>query len=147
MKTTAIIPCLALALAMPNAHAKCETGSKTVFSCLTGSGKQIEVCDDGKTIGYSFGKPAKPEIALKVPRSQASTHQWQGIGRYESYTAEIPNGNTVYSVFWSVDKLTEQHAVEAGVNVMVDNNLAATVKCAKNIVSNLEGIDLKPVQE
>lgn len=147
MRIAMIIPGLLSTLAGTHAYANCETGSKTLFSCLTAKDKRIEVCDDTKTIAYSFGKPqAKPEIALKIPRNQAATSQWQGIGRYISYTVEIPNGNTVYSVFWSVDKLSEQHAVEAGVHVMIDGALAATVNCAKNIVNKLEGIDLKPAE-
>jgi hypothetical protein len=58
------------------ASAKCDKDDKTIFSCLTGRGKVIEVCDAGKTIRYSFGFPnAKPEIVVTVPRSKASTSQ------------------------------------------------------------------------
>ena len=131
------------------ALADCETGSKTVFSCVTGKGKVIEVCDSVKTIDYSFGKPkSKPEIVVRVPRNEASTTQWQGIGRYESYSVEIPNGKTLYSVFWSADKLSETHAVEAGVNVEVNQNLVATVKCAgeKHITQHIEGLNLKATE-
>ena len=79
-----------------NAVAACEKGSTTVFSCVTGKGKIIEVCDSKKTIDYSFGKPSeKPDLALKVPRESASTTQWNGMGRWISYSVEIPNGNTV----------------------------------------------------
>ncbi len=129
------------------AMAECESGSTTVFSCTTVKGKVIEVCDSGATLDYAFGKPsAKPEIVVRVPRDQASTHQWQGIGRYHTYTVEIPNGNTTYSVFWGMDSLSEKHEVEAGVHVLIKEALAATVNCAteKPIVQNLEGIDLKP---
>ncbi len=130
------------------ASAACEKGSKTVFSCLAAKGKLIQVCDSGKTIDYSFGKPElSPEIVVRAPRGEAATFQWQGIGRYISYSVVVPNGNTVYSVFWSVDRLSEKQAVEAGVYVEVDKKLVATVKCvdAKSIVQHLEGIDLKPV--
>src|SRR5262245_60810646 len=81
--------------------AACEQGSKPVFSCLAAKGKLIQVCDAGKTIDYSFGKPrATPEIIVRAPRSEASTFQWQGVGRYLSYSVEVPNGNTTYRVFW-----------------------------------------------
>lgn len=129
------------------AEAACEPGSKTVFSCQTAKGKVIQVCDSGKTIDYTFGKPElAPEIVVRAPRGEASTFQWQGIGRYISYSVSIPNGNTVYSVFWSLDKLSESRAIEAGVNVEVKQKLVATVNCAdaKRIVQNIEGIHLKP---
>ena len=141
--------CAAVALSIPAvAAAACEKSSKTVFSCLTAKGKQIQVCDSGKTIDYSFGKPnATPDIVVRVPRSKASTSQWQGIGRYISYSVEIPNGNTTYGVYWGADRLTDEHAIDAGVNVEIDNKLVASVKCfgEKHIVQNIEGIDLKPV--
>jgi hypothetical protein len=134
----------------PNAFAKCQVGQSTIFSCSTAKGKTIEVCDAGKTIGYTFGSPqAKPEIALNVPRDKVTTYQWNGIGRYLSYAVDIPNdtanSNTTYSVFHGMDRITKEHAIEAGVNVLVDGKLLATVRCSgRNIVNNLEGVDLAP---
>lgn len=131
-----------------SALAACEKGSKTVFSCLAAKGKIIQVCDSGKTIDYSFGKPNAPEIVVRAPRSEASTFQWQGIGRYLSYSVEVPNGSTTYNVFWGADRLTDEHKIDAGVNVEINKKLVATVKCVgkKHIVQNIEGIDLKPIE-
>ncbi|MEQ1537083.1 MAG: hypothetical protein ABL923_14500 [Burkholderiaceae bacterium] len=130
----------------PNAFAKCTAGHKTIFSCTTAKGKLIEVCDAGKTITYSFGSPqTTPEIALNVPRDKATTFQWAGVGRYLSYSVDIPNGTTTYSVFSSMDRITEAHAMDAGVNVWEGEKLLATVKCSgKKMVNNLEGVDLSP---
>ena len=133
------------AASIGTAHAKCGAGTKTLFSCPTKNGKQIELCDAGKTVEYSFGRmQAKPEIIVSVARAQASTSQWAGIGRWMSYAVDIPNGKTVYNVFWGVDRLSDNHDTEAGVNVMVDGKPIATVECTgKNIVQNMEGVDLK----
>ncbi|HMS26253.1 MAG TPA: hypothetical protein PKC80_02640 [Burkholderiaceae bacterium] len=134
----------------PNAIAKCASGKPTLFSCSTAKGKTIEVCDAGKMITYTFGSPqAKPEISLNVPRNKVTTFQWNGIGRYLSYAVDIPNdtanSKTTYSVFHGMDRITKEHAVEAGVNVLVDGKLLATVRCSgKNIINNLEGVDLAP---
>ncbi len=125
--------------------AKCNGSEKTVFSCLTAKAKQIEVCDAGKTISYSFGYPnAKPEIVVAVPRGKASTLQG-GAGRYTSYAINVPNGSTVYRVFWSMDRLAEEHSIEAGVNVEIKHKLVATVKCVgeKSIFQAIEGIELR----
>jgi len=133
-------------LAVPGAKAACESGSQTVFSCLTAKGKVIQVCDTGKTIDYSFGKPGQPEIVVRAARAQASTFQWQGVGRNISYTVNVPNGNTTYNVYWAADRLSEAHPVEAGVNVEKDRKRIATVRCVgeKHIIQAIEGIDLKP---
>ena len=137
--------CLASAtLFAPSAFSACAAGSKTLFACTTAKGKVVEVCDAGQTITYSFGSPkTKPEIALAVPRDKATTYQWEGIGRYMSYAVDIPNGSTTYNVFIGMDRLSEAHAVEAGVNVLDNGKLLATVKCTdKNLIGNLEGVKL-----
>lgn len=128
-------------------QAACINPAKTLFSCDTQKGqKQILLCDNQATIDYSFGKKGqKPELALSVPRAEASTWQWAGIGRYISYSVTIPNGDYVYSVFWSADRLSEAHAVEAGVNVEKKGELLATILCTEQgMVNNLEGVKLKP---
>ena len=130
----------------PQAFAKCAAGQPTIFSCSTAKGKTIEVCDAGKTITYTFGSlQAKPEIALSVSRDKVTTFQWSGIGRYLSYAVDIPNGTSTSSVFHGMDRITKEHAIEPGVNVLVDGKLLATVRCSgRNIVNNLEGVDLAP---
>lgn len=144
---TIIIPVVIATLWASNVYANCGS-SKTLFSCTTIKGKQIEVCDSEKTIDYSFGKAnEKPEIAIKVPRDKVSTFQWAGVGRSESYAVDIPNGTAVYNVFWGVDRLSDEHPIEAGVNVLIDKKLVTTVNCSgKDVVSNLEGVKLKATE-
>ena len=56
----------------------CPPGAVTLFHCLTAKGKRIQLCDEGKTLEYSFGHPEKqPEMVVRVPRAKASTTQWQ----------------------------------------------------------------------
>ena len=132
-----------------SAQAACQSEQQTLFSCMTAKGKRIQLCDQQQTLEYSFGKPSlKPEIVVQVPRSAATTSQWQGVGRWMSYSVEMPNGTTVYSVFWGVDRLSDEHGIEAGVHVEVNGKHAATVKCGENskIIQNMEGIDLKATE-
>lgn len=118
-----------------------------LFSCTTNEGKEILLFETDETIDYSFGAPGtRPELELQVPRDRASTWQWKGIGRDMSYSVEVPNGDTSYGVFWSVDRLSETKAVEAGVRVQRDRKTLATVYCAEKIVSNLQGVKLKPIE-
>lgn len=129
--------------------AACPSSSDTLFFCKTQKQhKQIELCDTGKTINYSFGKKGqKPELAMAVPRAEASTFQWQGIGRWMSYSVNVPNNGYVYNVFWAVDRLDDKHTIEAGVNVEKNGNLLTTIYCQeKGLINNLEGVDLKAVE-
>lgn len=70
-----------------------------------------------------------------------------GMGRYISYSVTIPSGTAKYEVFFSVDRLTEEHEIEAGTYVTVNAQHVAIVNCrAGTLVQKLEGIDL-PLDE
>jgi hypothetical protein len=139
----------------PNGPATCtqrgwvtsQPDRKPLFACTTENDKQILLFDAGRTIDYSFGRPnATPELELSIPRDQASTWQWHGFGRTMTYSVEVPNRDAAYRVFWSLDKLSKTHDVEAGVTVMVDHKPIATVKCTDITVNNLRGVDLQPIK-
>ena len=122
-----------------------NSSDHVLFYCQTENGKLIELYDLGDTIRYSFGPEDDPEIVLDAPRDQASTYQWAGVGRSIYYSVDIPNANTVYTVFISEDRLSEERPVTGGVDVSVDNEYVATVNCAnEDIISNLMGVDLQP---
>lgn len=133
-------------VATGQAFAACPSEQATVFSCTTKKAKTIEVCDLGDKISYSFGPTNKPELSISVPRSLATTRQWEGMGRTISYSVDVPNGKTIYSVYWAVDRLSDSHDIAAGVEVIINGKSAANVSCdpKKDIVQNMEGIDLKP---
>lgn len=128
-----------------NAKGQCGAKEKTLFYCATKNKKEILLCDAGKTINYSFGKiNARPELSVKVPRDKATATPWNGVGRYMSDSIEVPNGNAVYSVFFSMDRMTDEHKIDAGVSVLVNDKPAATVSCIeKTIVNNLGDAELK----
>ena len=117
----------------------------TIFLCDTTNHKKILVKDLGSHIQYKFGKNLEsPELELLVTRSQASTWQWKGIGREISYSVTIPNGNTNYTVYFSVDRLSEEQAITSGVIVEVNEEELARVYCLSDTLNQaLEGIDLK----
>lgn len=124
--------------------------NEMVFACTTTKGKVVQVCDATKTLTYAYGKPGQtPELALSVPRKAASTYQWPGAGRWMSYSVSIPNGSTEYRVFWGMDRLDEDHAIEAGIVVSMRGREVASFACSPHhaIVQNIEGIDLRPSDE
>lgn len=116
--------------------------SKIIFSCITKSKKKIEVCDLGKIIKYSFGS----EFYLNVPRDKVSTYQWNGNGRYISYTVRIPNENYIYEVYLTADRLTEGHDISGGVSVEKNDEMKSNIKCVeKGMINNIEGVKLKNI--
>lgn len=148
MRYTLFISLLATMTLSTSTFAACND-DETLFRCKTDNNKQIEVCDAKKTIDYSFGKlNKKPELSISVPRDQATTWQWHGVGRYMSYAVNIPNGDYIYRVFWAVDRLSENQEEKAGVHVEKNEKLLATVNCKMDtLTQRLEGVDLPSENE
>ncbi len=145
MKRFALTCCM-LGILVTTAEAACPSAKATIFSCTTTNGKQVEVCDLGATISYRFGKnTAKPEIMIKVPREKVTTYQWEGIGRYMSYAVTIPNGPVTYTTTWGMDRLSEEHGIEASILVEQNGKTLATIPCVpKTVINNMEGVKLSP---
>ncbi|MGB6007773.1 hypothetical protein [Castellaniella sp.] len=120
--------------------------SKLVFACTTTKGKAVEICDSDDILQYSFGtKGHYPELSLSVPRSEASTFQWDGRGSEITYSVQIPNGDTVYEVFTSMSRMSNEHEIVSGINVEVAGKHVATLTCLDDTVQqDMEDIPLKP---
>jgi hypothetical protein len=132
---------------IPSAFATCRAEGKTIFACNTVNEKYIEVCDLGRSITYTFGKPrVKPEISLNVPRNMVTNTPWNGLGSGMVSTVKIPNGNTIYEVFFNVSKQLkddEESRPNMGVVIYVNNKYKSTVNCKENSKSYfLEDLDL-----
>jgi hypothetical protein len=141
--------CITALLVASDAFAACASQADTWFSCTTKAAKRIELCNEKTKVRYTFGpKNGAAEITLSVPKEKASTSQPDGIGRWESYAVDIPNGKTVYSVFWGSDRLSAKHDVEAGVHVTTSKGNLITVHCAPrdDITNNLDSVDLQPTE-
>lgn len=119
----------------------CETGETLLFHCSTTNAKLVTLCDAGSSLRYTFGAmgAGDPEMQLFVPRSDASISQGAA-----AQTIDLPSANTVYSVFWGVDRMSDAHEVEAGVHVQVNGRHVATVLCQQDRVQSfMEDVDLK----
>lgn len=153
MKKPALACLLAGLCAATAAQAACDAKSEPLFACTAKkSGKRIEVCATATAIQYSFGKPnAKPELALTVPKSQASTYQWEGFGRVMAYSVNIPNGDIEYRVYSGSEKASEEHPdglAFAGVHVVKKGRQIAEIACVDNTVTSaLEGLALRRAEE
>lgn len=115
---------------------------KVIFHCRTENRKEVQVCDRGRTLEYTFGTPAEPELLLSVRREEARTFQWKGFGRWISYALSIPNGDVTYTVFSGLDRMTDEHESDTGVSVTKGDEQIARIKCREPVLMLLEGIDV-----
>lgn len=123
----------------------CATGGKQVFVCTTQTARKlVEVCELATTFSYTFGKPQeRPELAFTVSKSSASGYRWDGTGRYMNNSLNLPNGNTEYRVYNSIER-DPNGTSAAGVQVVVKGKEVADVKCDMNTErSDLESLDVK----
>jgi len=95
IKSTVIA--VAALLFSSSVYASCEGKDKLLFACLTEKGKQIEVCNFGQTIRYSYGRPkTKPEIVVIVPREKVAGSSCSTCGRYLTNSVTIPSENAFF---------------------------------------------------
>ena len=144
MRASLLLPVFALFASSAQA---CPSSSSVLFSCtIRHSTSRLEVCDTHKTISYSYGKPGKkPDLFFVVPRSQATTDQWEGFGPM-TYTVVLKNKGFEYIVqFGSSEPGGEDEypGISAGVIVFRGQEHIVSRSCDPNTAkSALEGIDL-----
>lgn len=139
--TLLLAPTLSLA-------ADCRPGN-ILFSCTTKASKQILLCEVGSTIKYVFGPRGRtPDLVLRVPKAAASMTPWNGFGAL-FHSIEVPNADTVYSVYWSgLRDPNHPSPFSGGVRVNIGGREAANVECdpRRPIINNMEELELRVTQ-
>ena len=69
-----------------------------VFECvIQSSGKQVQVCQNGDALHYSFGpREGEPELSLQRPLTQVTIEPWNGMGERYWSSLEMRNGAWSY---------------------------------------------------
>lgn len=118
------------------AGAACDEGG-LVFSCATALGNEIQLCQDGNSIRYTFGEPGlAPQLAITMPKAEVQKAPLRELGKVESYALRIPFREATHVLYWSLDDAGDEP--EAGIRVFVDDRLRATMQCVPGqIRSNL----------
>jgi hypothetical protein len=116
--------------------AACDPGN-LVFSCATALGNEIQLCDDGSWVRYTFGEPGlAPQLAITMPKGEVRKAPLRELGKIELYALKIPYREATHVLYWSLDDAGDEP--EAGVRVFVDDRLRATMQCVPGqIRSNL----------
>lgn len=116
-----------------------------IFQCETTNKKTVLVQMNKNRVSYKFGRNlSKPEIAFSIPKNEASTYQWPGGGSIY-YDVDIPNGETIYTVYSSIDRMSKDYDSESGIVVTQNNKELARILCNNNLKrykNNLEDVDL-----
>ena len=105
---------------------------ETLLSCpVQGSQKQIEICLEGDTLTYSYGRAGNPELRLSQPLTDGTYTPWNGIGRSMWEVVAFYNDGYTYTVNWSVDRMDENLPVQAGVSVDEGGSIVAILNCVE----------------
>lgn len=117
---------IALILALLPAPALACTDA--VLSCQIG-GKSLQICADAAALSYSFGPKDQPELTLTAAMADGPVEPWPGVGGSIWETARFVNGETTYEVWISEDRNSDDHPMDAGVNVMKGDETLAALSC------------------
>jgi len=128
-----------------SAQAACPATAKTVFSCSTTKGKQVDICDLGSQLSYSFGKPrAKPELQFNLAKTRAYLYLWDGMTSSEYNELYLPRGNTIYQAYHANHR--NHGGTEHGLKVFVNQNEVADIRCrAASVIENFQHIELPQI--
>lgn len=119
--------------AAASVSAGCPAGATPALSCpVQGGQKQLDLCIQGATLHYSFGRSgAAPDLALSVPVTAAEHQPWHGVGRSIWEATTLRNDGYAYEVYASVDRMVEdaQMAKSGGVTVFQGDKEVAHLVC------------------
>ena len=119
--------CLPLCCLLPAPTlAACQ--GETLFHCPIGK-KQLEVCQQGSAVSYSFGPAGRPEITLSESITSLDYQPWSGIGRAMHEAVVFDNNGISYRVWTSFDRNQPEDPVTGGVLVEKDEQLLAQLNC------------------
>ncbi|HEY0335199.1 MAG TPA: hypothetical protein VGC74_16090 [Stenotrophomonas sp.] len=109
-----------------------------LFCCIATNGKEIRLSRSGASIDYVYGRPGvHPEIHVSKPHNEVESVQWDGIGRWMTYSVTLPVSAATYTLFTQVDRLSQTQEVEAGVLAIVRGKEVARILCREPPLSKL----------
>lgn len=118
---------LAAIALLPVSTLACNSEEAPVFSCMTTTGKSVQVCQAADEIRYAFGRPAQvPEMQLAVPNS---SFVWNADGgsAMDTFDLHFDNAATRYTV--STTSFRGDPELSADVLVRQGERQIATLHC------------------
>lgn len=131
---------IALMVLLLSGHA---ASSELIFSCTTDNGKRLKIMKGDDQAQYLFyNKNKKLELDVKNNISSMDIRFSEPEGSVITTSVPFKNGEFIYDVFTSTDRLTDEHLSHSGVIILKGNNFLANVKCNNNsIQGNLLDIE------
>ena len=103
---------------------------KELFQCTFAKGTKIAtVCGAQGQARYRFGRKNKvPDLTLQSDLKEIYV-PWMGVGRYMSENITFSNADVSYRVYTSLDRLSEDLELRAGIDVIVSDQIIASLTC------------------
>ena len=101
-----------------------------LFQCTFAKGtKIVTVCGAQGQARYRFGMKNKvPDLTLQSDLKDIYV-PWMGIGRYMNENITFVNKDVSYRVYSSLDRLSEDLELQAGIDVIVSDQIIASLTC------------------
>lgn len=120
-----------IALASP-AAADCPAGAEPFVSCvIKEDALQMEACFNATEFSFEFGRFASPpDVSVTLPLSEVAVQPWNGMGSSYSEAASFTHAGITYSLWWSADRMTDEHPITGGVTLTEDGTELSSLTCA-----------------
>lgn len=91
----------------PAAWAQCDDQQHLFLACSFANGKSVQVCTDGSTVDYTFGRPGQPpELTLNLVYHEGAEYvEWPGVGSTIWEAIRLTNGDITYEVYGGFERL------------------------------------------
>jgi len=131
MKTTALA--MLIGFLPVSGYAQCADNERSVLECTFKKGKKtVSVCISGDSIFYEYGKTgAKPDLRLVENIRDVDHLPWPGIGRSIWNETTFYNAEYSYSIYMSMDRMSDEHPIDAGIVVAKAGKELARLECDK----------------
>lgn len=109
-----------------------EAQDLAVFDCTVGA-RVLRIDLQGDLATYSFGPAGAPELTISAAPRELNYVPWDGWGREMPQMVEFQNADTVYQVWYSVQKMLDENEPlpqpAGGVRVMQGGQIIADLVC------------------
>lgn len=129
MKKIAIF--LLVGLLPASGYAECTGNEQRVLECTFKKGRNaVSVCISGDAILYEYGKRgAKPDLRLIENIKDVEHLPWPGVGSSIWNETTFYNGEYSYAIYMSMDRMSEEHPIYAGISVAKAGKELARLDC------------------
>lgn len=121
---------LLIFLALSNTALGDNLHETAIFSCMPEGKKKVSISQKGDTITYTYGRVGdSPELRISRPKSDLRISLEDTSGRSISSSVSFTSGEYTYTVYSSIDRISDYQDPKSGVLIKRRNSYLSNITC------------------